>query len=298
MSSTVYHLPSTPPLVVVVGETGSGKSSLGLQLAQQFRGEIISADSWAVYRGFDIGTAKPTKRQQADVPHHLIDVVEAPDGFNAAQYKQLAVEAMDDIHARNKVPIMVGGTGLYIDSVIFDYGFLPVGDSALRAERNGRSLTELVDEALSLGIDLSGIDTRNKRRIIRALEARGQQPARQALRSNTLLLGMAVRRDILRQKVTERVDNMIEQGLEDEVQTLAQQYGWEVEPLKGIGYYEWREYFDGTQDLEQTRQRIISATLNLAKRQRTWFKRNKRIQWTDDPREAVDIVTTFLNKPE
>ena len=127
------------PLIVIVGETGSGKSALAMEIAELFDGEIISADSWQVYIGFDIGTAKPSQVEQSQVPHHLIDIVNAPDGFNAALFKQLAQAAIIDIQSRGRMPILVGGTGLYVDSVLYDYGFLPTVHSSPQARQNPSS---------------------------------------------------------------------------------------------------------------------------------------------------------------
>lgn len=284
------------PLIVIVGETASGKSGLAIEIAKRFEGEIIGADSWTVYKDFNIGTAKPSTEERADVPHHLFDIVDALDGFNAALFKQLANEVIKDIHGRGRLPILVGGTGLYVDSIIFDFGFMPPGNPEERERRNGMSIEELLAEAEAEGVSLESVDTRNKRRIIRALETGGQQPKSTNLRENTLVLGIATPRETLKARITARVDAMLLQGLEQEVKRLSEKYGWNVEPMKGIGYREWYEYFHSSQSVEQTRQRIISSTLKLAKRQRTWFKRNNDIHWLDDPSKYVDIVTTFLNK--
>lgn len=285
-----------PPVVAIVGETASGKSTLALQLAQQFDGEIIAADSWTVYKDFDIGTAKPSRDDRALVPHHLLDVADPCQGFSAAEYKRLAQEAIGDIASRDKLPILVGGTGLYIDSVLFDYSFLPPATSEIRATLNQCSIGQLLEKIQTAGIDITGIDIRNKRRLIRLLETDGQRPQQAPLRENTLIIGVSVPRDVLRAKVEARVDAMLTAGLEEEVRQLAEQYGWDVEPMKGTGYREFQSYFTGTQILVETRERIISATLGLAKRQRTWFKRNKSIQWISKQAEAVELVTTFLNK--
>ncbi len=287
---------ATKPLVVIVGETASGKSALALELAEQFNGEIVGADSWTVYRGFTIGTAKPTAAEQMSIPHHLFDIVDARDGFNAALYKELANAAIEDIQRRGKLPILVGGTGLYIDSVLFDYGFMPPGDPAERERRNNESVDVLLAEAHARGISLDSVDTRNKRRVIRAIETGGQLPVSAELRENTVVLGVSVPREQLRERVIRRVDAMLAAGLEQEVDALAATYGWDVEPMKGIGYREWRDYFIGTQDLSTTRERIISSTMKLAKRQRTWFKRNISIHWINNSSDCVDIITTLLNK--
>ena len=285
-----------PPLIAIIGETASGKSALAVELAQRFNGELICADSWTVYRDFNIGTAKPTAEECALVPHHLLDVADPREGFSAVVFQRLAKEAIADITARGRLPIMVGGTGLYIDSVLYDYSFLPPSDPELRDELNAMSLEEVLKRADDMELDVTGIDLRNKRRVIRLIENNGVRPDRQELRGNTLVLGIAVEREELRARVTARVDAMLAAGLENEVRRLSETYGWEAEPMKGIGYREWQEIFAGSQNLDETRERIIKATMDLAKRQRTWFKRNNGIQWVSDRSNAVDITTTFLNK--
>lgn len=286
----------TSPLIVVVGETASGKTALAIELAQKLGGEIICADSWTVYRDFNIGTAKPTLAERRLVPHHLLDIADPHQGFSAAVYKRLAEAQIEDISKRGKLPILAGGTGLYIDGVLFDYGFLPSAGSEIRSELNQLGIEQLLERVEAAGFSTDGIDIRNKRRLIRLLEVKGERPVRSELRANTLILGIQIPREELRERIVARVDVMLAAGLMDEVQHLADVYGWDAEPMKGIGYREWREYFDGSFDLLQTRERIISSTFGLAKRQRTWFKRNQSIQWLDDPSKAVDIATTFLNK--
>lgn len=283
------------PLIAVVGETASGKSALALDLARRFDGEIVCADSWTVYTGFDIGTAKPTAQDRRLVAHHLLDVADPAKGFNASLFKTAAIQAIHDIQSRAKVVFLVGGTGLYIDSVLFDYSFLPAPPDSERAQRNGLSIQALLDEIVRRDISTEGIDIRNKRRLIRLLETNGQRPRQHDMRSDCLVLGVRVPAESLRERITERVDRMFTEGLEAEVRTLAQKYGWDAEPMKGIGYYEFKDYFAGSRNLTETKQRIISHTIGLAKRQRTWFKRNKGIQWVTEPRQAVDITTTFLS---
>lgn len=287
------------PLVVIVGETASGKSALAMALAKQFDGEIICADSWTVYKDFDIGTAKPSASDRAQVRHHLLDVTTADKGFSAPQFQRLALAAIDDIASRGKLAIMVGGTGLYTDSVIFNYSFLPPSSASERARLNSLPLAELLSIASKRNLSLATIDTRNKRRVIRLIENNGQLPSKSSLRPNTLMLGLMLARDELEAKITSRVDKMLAAGLEQEVKAIAGQFGWLAEPMKGVGYKEWQEYFEGTQMLANTRLRIIKSSLDLAKKQRTWFKRHKFIHWLanrDKLAEAVALVTTFLNK--
>lgn len=286
------------PLIAVVGETASGKSELALRLAEQYNGELICADSWTVRRYLDVGTAKPSPADQARVAHHLLDVVDPDEDFTAAVFKRLALAVIADITARGKLPIMVGGTGLYIDGVLFDYDFLPPGEPGQREALNELEIPELLAQIAASGIDLGDTDVRNKRRLIRLLETGGAAQNKQALRSNTLVLGLLPERAELKERITLRVDTMLVAGLEQEVQSIAERYGWDCEGLKGIGYREWHEYFLGTQTLEATRQRIISSTVGLAKRQRTWFKRNKSIHWFPTPvnyTHVDELVTTYLN---
>lgn len=284
------------PLIVIVGETGSGKSALAMDLAGHFKGEIICADSWTVYKDFNIGTAKPEPEQQSRIRHHLLDVADPILGYSAAEFKKQAMITMENIKSRDKIPFLVGGSGLYVDSILYDYGFLAPSSSDMRASLNLLSIDELLRRIQANNFNLDGIDVRNKRRLIRLLETGGLRPRRSDLRSNTLILGISTDRERLQERIVRRVDYMFNAGLEQEVTILKHYYGWETEPMKGIGYREFKEYFIGTQTIEQTRERIINATMQLAKKQRTWFKRNKSIQWLDDPSNAVDIITTFLNK--
>ena len=288
---------SPPKLLVLVGETASGKSSLSLRLAQHFNGEIICADSWTVRRESDIGTAKPTVAEQAMIRHHLLDVVGPDEDFTAAVFKRMAVAAITDITARGKLPIMVGGTGLYVDGVLYDYGFLPAGDRADREALNRLSNDQLLQRIAAEGLDLGDVDTANKRRLIRLIENRGATPSRQPLRQNTLILCLQTDREVLKQRITDRTAAMMTAGLEDEVRGLMERYGWDCEVLKGISYAQWRDYFNGDDTAGEVREKIIKATMDLAKRQRTWFKRNKYIQWLPTPvvwTELVDSVTTYL----
>jgi tRNA dimethylallyltransferase len=287
--------PSRPELLVIVGPTASGKSDLALRIAKEFNGEIIAADSWTVYRSFDIGTSKPNITQQKAVKHHLIDVRQANQGFNAPLFKAMALKSIQDIQKRGKLPIMVGGTGLYIDSVIYDYGFLDNSSPEERRRLDAMELKDLLELAGRRRVDLDDIDIRNKRRVIRAIEAKGAKPTKAGLRPGTLIVGLKVDNDELRKRVERRTEKMLEAGLEQEVKELADKYGWEAEPMKGIGYREWREYFDGSRTLGETKARIISATMGLAKRQRTWFKRSPDIQWFGSIDQAAGYLSRLLN---
>src|SRR6266404_6006748 len=225
MRSTVSGLRSTPKLLVIVGPTASGKSDLALKLASNFGGEIISADSWTVYRGFDIGTSKPSKAEQTEVKYHLLDVADPPEGFNAPKFEELAETAIAGIQNRGKLPTLVGGTGLYVDSVLYDFGFLPNVSAEERAELNALTTPQLLKKAEDLQIDLSGIDRRNKRRIIRAIEAKGVKPTKKGLKPKTLIVGLKIDNDKLRRRVEQRTEQMLKAGLDQEVRGLSDKYG-------------------------------------------------------------------------
>jgi tRNA dimethylallyltransferase len=176
--------------------------------------------------------------------------------------------------------------------VLYDFGFLPNSDE--RKWLNSLELSELLDLAKTREIELAGIDIRNKRRVIRAIEAKGEKPTKRAIKKNTLVVGLRVPKDELRHRVEQRTEKMLQNGLKQEVKELAGHFGWDLEPMKGIGYREWRDYFDGDQTLEQTKLRIVSSTMNLAKRQRTWFKRHQNIRWFSSGKAAHNFLTKNL----
>ena len=285
-------------LIAIVGETASGKSALALYLAERFGGELICADSRTVYQGLDIGTAKPTAEDRTGVPHYCLDIVRPDQQFSVADFKEAANNAIDDITSRGKLPIMVGGTGLYIDAMLYDYQFRAAADPAVRAELNELSVEQLQERLHDLGLPLPE-NVRNPRHLIRAIETRGQASQRGELRPQTLVLGLQVERGELRRRIEKRVDAMIAAGFVDEARRASDVYGWNCPALQAPGYKDLRAYLEGAETLELARQNIIKNHLGLAKRQRTWFRRNKCIQWltTEDKlAEAVDITTTFLNK--
>lgn len=252
------------PLLVIVGPTASGKTALAIDLATHFNGEIVCADSRTLYKGMDIGTAKPTVPEQAGIPHHLLNIVNPDESFNVADFKGLADAAISDIQNRGKLPILVGGSGLYIDAVIYNYDFK--NSSAARDPVNPRHV---------------------------AADAPRQTVE---LRENTLILGMFVEPEVLRTRIAQRVQSMLSVGLIQEIKKLAQQYSWELPAMQAPAYKAFRGYLEGTKTIEQAAQDFAQFDTQLARKQRTWFKRNNSIHWVDDPRIAVDLVTTFLNK--
>jgi tRNA dimethylallyltransferase len=284
------------PLVALVGATGSGKSALSLELAQSFDGEVIAADSRTVYKAVDISTAKPTKAEQLAIRHHLIDVVSPEQIFTAANFKLLAQKAIDDITARGKIPFLVGGTGLYVDALLYDFTLRPtVIDQSLMAKLSKQSVAELQEYILRKGLELPR-DSHNPRRLLRTIQANGVLPTKNELRLDTLVVGLYVEREELRKRITSRVDVMVEAGLVDELKTLIGKYGWEAPALQTPASKAFHGFFDGGSTLEEAKAVFIQNDMNLAKRQLTWFKRNKDVHWVYSKEECVDLVTTFLNK--
>ena len=283
------------PLVVIVGETATGKSALALMLAQRFNGEIICADSRTIYKGMHIGTAKPSLLDRHFVPHHLLDIVEPHEKFTAADFKKHSLRLIEDISARGKVPFLVGGSGLYVDAMLYDYTFAGRADLSRRAELDKLTIPELQKLLRKKKIPLPE-NKLNKRYLIRALETGGTRKDPTRLREHTIVLGTRLPQHELQQRVIERVDAMFEAGLEPEVQQLVSRYGWESEAMKSVGYREFADYLEGSQTLEETREKIIQATMQLAKKQRTWFKRNSGIHWPQYPRDFVELLEDFLNK--
>ncbi len=285
---------ATKPLIAIVGETASGKSALALELGERYDGEIIAADSRTVYKGMDIGTAKPSTEERAGVPHHLIDVVEPGQAFTVADFKQLANEAIENIHRRGKLPILVGGTGLYADAVLYDFEFRPKAKPAVRERLSKMSVEELQAELTARGIPLP-LNNQNHRHLIRALETGGQSATRKPLRDNTLVLGLQIEREILGKRIETRVGQMVRQGFVEEVQKLFGRYPAGIEALKAPGYKAFYKYLQGEVALEEAKKEFVQADISLAKRQRTWFKRNPDIHWISSIDEAVRLTDSFLN---
>jgi len=287
--------PDQPPLIVIVGETGSGKSALALDLAKHFDGQIIAADSRTVYSGMDIGTAKPSPAERDRVAHYLVDIISPDVVFTAADFKRLAVLSIETIAKQGKLAFLVGGSGLYIDAVLYDFSFADKPNAKERQRLQELSIEELQAELEARGIPLP-TNVKNPRHLIRQLETGGMPAAERILRPNTLVLGLQLSSDELKVRIHQRVQAMFAAGLEQEVHALVGQYGWDCAVLQTIGYQEFQAYFSGEMSLTEVQVRIEKNTIQYAKRQRTWFKRNKSIHWLDKREEAVDLITAFLNK--
>ena len=288
-------LATNSPLIVIVGPTASGKSALALHIAEKYGGEIVAADSRTLYKGMDIATAKPSAIDRQRVPHHLIDIATPDQFFTAADFKRVAVRAIADIARRHKLPILVGGSGLYIDAILFDFTFQSPADPALRRQLQALSIEALQHQLQARSIPLP-TNSRNPRHLVRRLETGIPEPDEKRIRPHTLVIGLNTERTALNERIRIRVEAMFLAGLAAEAQTLFAKYGKGCTALQTIGYREFGPYLEGNQSLGQTKEQIIADTVAYAKRQRTWFNRNKSTHWVDKQGEVEDLITTFLSK--
>ena len=291
-----------PKLIVILGTNASGKSSLGVQLAARFGGEIISADSRQVFRRLDLGSGKITPEEMDGVPHHLLDVRDPGEFFSMADFQRLAYEAIDGILQRNRLPFLVGGTGLYVDAVADGYNLSDKApDHSLRAHLETFSTPELY-EMLKQKLPETDIDPKNRHRVMRALEkldADDYQPVGKTPRYDLLKLGVTWPREILKQRIDERLEKRLQEGMVEEVKALLDEGVSEEFMVKlGLEYKYLTWYLTGKIGYEQMKEELGNAIKKFAKRQMTWFRRDPRIRWLDmsaDPlKEASEIIGSFL----
>ena len=267
------------PLVVIVGPTASGKTSLSIDIAKKFDGEIISADSRAIYKGMDIGTAKPTIQEREGVVHWGLDLVEPNERFTAADFKVYAVEKIHEIRSRGRLPILVGGTGLYVDSILFDYQFGPLADADRRTELEAMSLGALHEYCIINNISLPE-NSLNKRYVIRAIEQKSINTKRSELPiENTIVVGIATERDVLRARIEDRAEHIFDDGVVEEATILGEKYGWNHESMTGNIYPLVHSYLEGELSVDEMKEKFTTLDWRLAKRQLTWLRRNSFIQW-------------------
>ncbi len=292
-------------VVAVVGTTASGKSDLGLLLAKHYHGEIVSADSRQIYKGLDLGTGKETPEELASVPHHLIDILSPNEPYSVADYQRDAYSAIDGILERGALPFLVGGTGLYLRAVTEGYNLTDVPpDETFREEMAGKTKEELLEILKSYGKEETN-HSASPRRLIRRLEMLRQgidDEIRNKPRYDTLILGMTYPRDILVQRIRERLDRRIELGMVDEVRRLSEE-GATDEFLYGLGLeYRYtllylRGEFSGFNEYHE---KLFTAIRQFSKRQMTWFRKEKNVHWLDVQKdvfeEAKKEIDSFLKQ--
>ncbi|MBP3309830.1 MAG: tRNA (adenosine(37)-N6)-dimethylallyltransferase MiaA [Ruminococcus sp.] len=289
------HNNNKPRVLAVVGPTASGKTGLGIELAKAYGGEVISADSMQIYKGMDIASAKPTAEEMQGIPHHLIDFLDRDVTFSAADYVKLAKEKIDEVLSRGKIPIIVGGTGLYIDSLLENVKFSEGGsDEEYRAELYEFARTEGNEALYSRLVQADpeaaeSVHPNNIVRVVRALEVihiTGRRFSELKKESrlvespyDSLIIGLNYAdREMLYRRINLRVDEMVKNGLVDEARELWQESGMKT-AANAIGYKELIPYFEKKMTLEECIDKIKQETRRYAKRQLTWFRKNQRIQW-------------------
>jgi len=316
-----------PKILVIVGPTASGKTALSIKLAEKLGGEIVSADSRQIYRGMNIGTAKPPfspTSQRVDtktsvprsnrgtqvsegIPHHLIDIRNPNEDYSVADYKHDAIKVIHGILKRGKLPILVGGTGLYVKAVVENLDIPKVAAKPelrkkLEIELKQKGLGKLFEKLTALDPEAAYIvDPKNPRRVIRALEvalSTGKPFTAQRKKKKPLfeteIIGIALPPEKLRERIETRVDQMIQDGLVEETRNLYKKYG-RVKALDAIGYREIIDYLDGKISLEEAIRQIKMNTRHYAKRQMTWFRKDKNVLWID-PKNAIQTTSAISKK--
>ena len=294
-------MPELPRMVAVVGTNASGKSSLGVRLAQRFGGEIVSADSRQVFRGLDLGSGKISPEETRGVPHHLLDVCEPNDFFSMADFQNLAYRAIDGILARGRVPFLVGGTGLYVASVTEGYQLSDrVPNLAYREELETKTTPELY-EMLASAVPGVEIDRNNRNRVMRALEklesGDTQMPSREA-KYRVLKLGVSWDRETLKKRIDERLERRMNEGMVDEVRTLIKNGASHEFLMKlGLEYRFLTRYLDCEFASEHEMTEALSAAIKkFAKRQMTWFRRDPDIHWLDMTGDAYGQACALIEE--
>lgn len=290
-------------VLVIVGPTASGKTDLGIKCANLFNGEIISGDSIQIYKGLDIGSAKATIEERKQAIHHLIDIKEANENYSVKEFQEKGRELIEDITKRNKLPIVVGGTGLYIKALLYDYIFY---DEDTKDDQFEELSNEDIYEILKKEdpTSLEKIHLNNRKRLVRALnilrkhhEGISNIKDRQEHKMlyDAKIVGLTLDRQSLYQRIEERIDKMIAEGLIDEIKGLLNKgINFEYQSMQAIGYKEFKDYFEGTRSLEECINKVKANTKHFAKRQYTWFNNQMPINWFIDKDEAIKEIEKWL----
>ena len=301
-----------PKVIVICGPTASGKTALSIELAKQINGEIVSADSMQIYKDMDIGSAKPTKEEMQGIKHYLLDFVSPRDRYSVADYKKEATSAMEEIIKKGKTPIIVGGTGLYIDSLIYniDYPEIEFDEEyrkhlEKRVEQEG--LQALYEEAMKIDEEaMKRISPKDQKRILRVLEVyhqTGKTKTEQEIESRKkevpydyYVFALTMDRKILYDRINQRVDIMVQQGLIEEVQNIIKKYKEYPTAMQALGYKEVKEYLEGKTAKEEAIEKVKQETRRYAKRQLTWFRKNKQTIWLDAMNQKQENIKRILEE--
>ena len=302
-----------PKVVVIVGPTASGKTSLSIELAKKIDGEIVSSDSMQIYKDMNIGTAKVTKEEAQGIKHYLVDFVSPDERYTVSDFKRDSENAINEILLKGKTPIVVGGTGLYVNSLIYGIEYQEMNfdeeyrNELMKKAEDPEELQKLWKEAEKIDPDSMKIISKNdKKRIIRVLEiykATGKTKTEQEIlsRKNEVkydfkVFGINMDREKLYERINKRVDIMITAGLEDEVKMLIKKYNEFPTAMQGMGYKEVVQYFNGMLTREEMIEKVKQETRRYAKRQLTWFRKNKEIIWLDGMNDMQENINTILEE--
>lgn len=287
---------ATNKLIVILGPTASGKSEAAMRIAQKHNGEIICADSRTVYKGLDIGTAKPSNEDKKNVPHHMLDIVKPNETFTAGKFQRLAEEAITEIKARGKLPLLVGGSGLFIDSVLFNYKFGAPANSEQRKILEQKSIEELQNYCEENNIELP-YNYYNKRHLVRTIEQQGINRQREKTpREDAFIVGISPGKEILNERIQKRAKDMFNKGVVIEATKIAKLYGWNSPGLSGNAYPIIKRFLFGEISQEECIELFKKADWQLARRQMTWFRRNPSIHWCEKSEEAEQLINDYLSK--
>ena len=290
--AAVFPIPNSQfPILFIVGPTASGKSSLAMELARQLGGEIVCADSQTIRRDLDIGTAKPDKSDQTEIRHHMLDIIEPYDNYSVNQFKTDAVRAIGGIQTRNKMPIIVGGTGLYINSLFFDYNVEQSSPANVKYKQKLESMS--VDELQKIITEKHYKMPKNKenpRHLIGVIVREGKSNTNTEPIMGARIFGLLPDDETLKNRISERVENMFDDGFVDEVRLLIEKYGRPKAKMDAIGYPIVMRYIDGEISLSQAKQLFETAHWQYVRRQKSWFKTNPHITWLNNSSDGIGII--------
>ncbi len=290
-------------VLVIVGPTASGKTAFGIRACEKYNGEIISGDSIQIYKGLDIGSAKASHKERKQAIHHLIDIKEPFENYSVKEFQELGRKYINDLTSKGKLPVIVGGTGLYIKALLYDYVFYD--EEEKDDQFNELSNQEIYDILMQKDPKcLEKIHINNRKRLVRALnivnkheegisDIKGRQEHK--LLYDALIIGLNKDREKLYDDISKRVDMMISDGLIDEIKGLLDNgVNFDMQSMQGIGYKEFRDYFNGTKSLEDCILDVKRNTKHFAKRQYTWFNNQMNVNWFDDKQDAFNLIDNWL----
>ena len=289
-------------IIVILGPTGVGKTKMSVELAKRLKGEVINADSTQVYRGLNIATAKVTEKEKENIPHHLFDIKDINENYTVFDYQKDARLVLEKLKREGKTPIIVGGTGLYIKALLYDYDFKEENNNY---DFSNYTTKELYDKALEIDPSMN-IHPNNRQRLERFIsyylnnnEVKGKEKTDKLL-YDTLFIGLTCEREVLYERLNKRVDQMVNEGLLDEAFNLFKSNVRTKAVMTPIGYKELFPYFEGTETLEKSLDLIKQKTRNYAKRQYTWFNHQVPVKWFnvdfDDFNNTINEVLNYINE--